>query len=372
MSRSAASSHSPISSRLPLLLATRPLVGLVLGSMLACQPPDPPPPAPAPIPVTTEVVAAGPFSPGLRLLGTAAPSGLVELRPPGSGPIRYPDRFASGLRTGEPVSRGELLFEIDDADTRLALVEQRLSAKQAETDLERSRRGVEEGFLPASDLDQKKILAELARERLAAAEREVARLRFEAPASGTLRVEEIVAPGTEVGTSNLLGAIATDGDPKVEAWASAADLELLRSGLAVECLDSRNDRVLGRGSITELAREVDSAGVARLVVTVSELIDMPRAGVGVALRVLLPERPSALTVPDRAVITNGGVTSVFVLEPSGDRFEARSRLVRLGQRGEGRIEILDGAQEGDLIALEGAEYLSDGVAARDVGSTEDG
>ena len=355
--------------RIPSLLVP---LGSALLLTVACRTPDPAPTEPTPIPVTSESVVSAPFLPSLRLLGTVQSAGSIDLRTPGRGPIRYASRFAQGLRTGESVKRGEFLFEIEDADARLRRVESQLSAKRAETELARSRRGVEEGFLPASDLDQKEIQAELAREQLAAAEQQVARLRIAAPAAGILRVDSALAPGIEVEPNALLGTIATAGSPRVEAWASAADLELLETGLGVECVDSVSDRVLGRGVVSELSREVDDTGVARLVIRVDEVIDMPRPGVGVSLRVLLPERPAALTVPDRAVITNGGVASVFVLEPSGNLFEARARLVRLGQRGSGRVEIVDGIQDGDRIALDGAEYLSDGIVARDVGSSEDG
>lgn len=347
-------------------------VGLALAAFLACQPAAPPPAAPAPVAVTSETVSSGPFRPFLRLLGTVQPAGLIELRSPGAGRLDYPSRFASGLRTGAEVRRGELLFEVDDPDVRLLLVEHRLAARQAETELERSRRGVEEGFLPSSELDQRQIQAELARERLAAAERAAGRLRLEAPADGILRVDEVREPGAEVSAGVRLAELATRGAPKVEAWASAADLEWLRPGLPVDCLDSRSEKLLARGILSELAGEVDAAGVARLVATLETPDGALRPGIGVLLRVGLAERAEALTVAERALVTQGGVTSVFVLEPRGDGHVARPRLVRIGQRSGERVEVLDGVREGDRIALDGVEYLAEGVAVRDVDAEKEG
>ncbi|MEM7586430.1 MAG: hypothetical protein AAF560_23780, partial [Acidobacteriota bacterium] len=202
-----------------------------------CWPESSQVPPPASVPVRSEELVAGPFRASLTLLGKVEPAARLELRSPAAGTIHYPARFRSGLRTGETVTRGEVLFEIENDASRLRLAEAELAARLAETELERARQGVAGGFLASAELKQREIDAELAAERLASARTQFSRLRFQAPASGLLSVDRVLAPGSEVTAGETLVAeLAGDGLPRVEGWAAAADRQRLRAGLDVECV----------------------------------------------------------------------------------------------------------------------------------------
>lgn len=336
----------------------------ILGT--ACQPPRQKEPPPARVPVTIHDVEATPFRPSVRLLGRVEPASRVELRPDASGTIAYPPRFAGGLRTGEPVRRGELIFRVDSPDVALRAVEAELQSEAAEAEVERSRQGVEGGFVSTATHKKNEIQARIARERLANARAAVERLELHSPVAGVLRVTEPLPPGSQVDPSIVVVELAADGDLRVEAWASAADLARLETGFLAELQAPTDGRVVGRGTVAELARSVDDGGVARAVIGLEEDLGMPRVGDGVEVEVLLPERLDVLTVPERALLVQGGVATVYLLETAGDGFRAASRLVLPGGRHEGRVEILDGLNVGDRVAVEGAELLADGLMAFDV------
>ncbi len=211
----------------------RPCLALLLPALafLGCWPQDYEAPEPAMMPVRSEVVQTGPFQADLVLLGRIEPASRLELRTPAAGRIAYPPRFAGGLRTGERVARGEVLFEIDNDEARLRLAEAGLAAGLAESELARTRQGVEGGVLPAAELKQREIDAELAAERLENARRRTARLRVRASADGTLQVERVLAAGSEIAQAETLVAeLLGDGMPRVEAWAAASDRDRLRTG----------------------------------------------------------------------------------------------------------------------------------------------
>ncbi len=337
--------------------------------LLACWPQEHRPPEPAKVPVRSEVIQAGPFSANLIMLGRVEPATRLEVRNPAAGIIDYPPRFAGGLRTGEWVDRGETLFEIDNDEVRLRRTEAELAARLADAELIRTRQGIDAGILPSAQLKQREIEAELAAERLDNARRRSARLRVTAPANGTLRVDRVYAPGSEIARAQTLVAeLLGEGLPRVEAWAAASDRDRLRIGLEAECLSPGTDKVVGRGSVAEVAREVDRAGTLRLVVKMTEISDsstseLPMPGVGVELRVLLDAKTQAVSVPQEALIVDGGVASVFVLEPSGTQYRARRRLVQPGSWSDDRVEILDGLKPGERVAVRGAEFLADGLPA---------
>ena len=321
-------------------------------------------PLSAAVPVRSEVLETASFQPRLMLLGRVEPASRLALRSPAAGRVRYPPRFADGLRTGERIRRGETLFEIDNDELNLRWTEARLTARLAETELERARQGVAGGFLAQAELKQREIDAELANERLANARQQVEKLRLVAPDDGVLRLEQsALPPGSELGAGEAVAELLGDGPLRVEAWALAADRELLRPGLPAECTRAGSETVLGRGVLREVASQVDGAGTLRLVASVGENLEMPLAGEGVELSVLLEPRPAAVTVPEEALIVDGGVATVFVLDPSGAGYRARRRLVVTGSWSDGRVEILDGVSAGERVAVAGAEFLEDGLPA---------
>ena len=179
--------------------------------LVGCGEPQRRTPQPAKVPVRSELLAAGPFQPVLRLWGKVEPAQRVPLSTPAEGEIRYASRFAAGLRTGEKVRAGEVLFEIESESLRLRLAEAELMLRREEAELDRTRRGVEGGFMSAADLQRVEINAELATRRLETARTDVEQLRQTAPRAGVLRVEKVVAPGTRVRGGEVVAEIAGAG-----------------------------------------------------------------------------------------------------------------------------------------------------------------
>ncbi len=70
--------------------------------------------------------------------------------------------------------------------------------------------------------------------------------------------------------------------------------------------------------------------------------------------VVLAER-QGLAAPQVAVIERPAGSTVYVVK--GDRVEARR--VRTGIRQDGWVELLDGVQAGETLAVDGAGFLTD-------------
>jgi len=69
-----------------------------------------------------------------------------------------------------------------------------------------------------------------------------------------------------------------------------------------------------------------------------------------------------LTIPRKAVVEQGQLTSVYVVDTSGI---ARMRLVTAGKLYGDRIEVLSGLKEGEQIVVDGVEALVDGSRVRE-------
>jgi membrane fusion protein, multidrug efflux system len=76
---------------------------------------------------------------------------------------------------------------------------------------------------------------------------------------------------------------------------------------------------------------------------------------------ILQERPEpAVLVPARAVVTEAGVSRVFVIKNG----HAEQRLVQTGQKESDLIEVKTGVAADEQVATSGLERLSDGVAVK--------
>jgi multidrug efflux system membrane fusion protein len=72
----------------------------------------------------------------------------------------------------------------------------------------------------------------------------------------------------------------------------------------------------------------------------------------------------AITIPQKAVVENGQLTSVYVVDQSGI---ARMRLVRTGKTYGDRVEVLSGLKEGEQIVVDGVAAVNDGSRVREAG-----
>jgi multidrug efflux pump subunit AcrA (membrane-fusion protein) len=70
----------------------------------------------------------------------------------------------------------------------------------------------------------------------------------------------------------------------------------------------------------------------------------------------------AMTIPRKAVVESGQLTSVFVVDQSGI---ARMRLVKIGKTYADRIEVLSGLKEGEQIVVDGVAAVNDGSRVRE-------
>ena len=72
----------------------------------------------------------------------------------------------------------------------------------------------------------------------------------------------------------------------------------------------------------------------------------------------------AITIPQKAVVERGQLTSVYVVDQSGT---ARMRLVKTGKTYGDQVEVLSGLREGEQIVVDGLAAVSDGSRVREAG-----
>jgi multidrug efflux pump subunit AcrA (membrane-fusion protein) len=192
----------------------------------------------------------------------------------------------------------------------------------------------------------------------AQAERRIADLalsdtRLTAPATAVV-VARRVEPGDMAGPGQPLLVLEDPRAYRLEAEVGESSMARLRQPVPV-VLDALGQTLEGR--VVEVVPAADPASR-----TVTVKIDLPphpalRSGLFGRARFPTGER-QALLVPAAALVERGQLTGLYVVDGQG---VARLRLVTVGARQAGRVEILSGLDAGERIVVEGADRVSDGV-----------
>jgi RND family efflux transporter MFP subunit len=178
-------------------------------------------------------------------------------------------------------------------------------------------------------------------------------LRLTAPFDGVI-TEKLIEPGNMATPAQPLLRVEDTRSFRVDLRVDESRANRLVPGMRVEvALDDEPARPRVAGTITEVSRAVDAGERASLVkVALAGVPGTLRSGAFARVWIPAPAR-RALTVPADAVVTQGQLTSVFVVE--GGR--ARLRLVRVRGR-----EVLAGLSEGDVVIVAPPSGVADGRA----------
>ncbi len=270
---------------------------------------------------------------------------------------------------GDRVKAGQVLAVIDPEDLRLAQRKAEAEVKRLEALLHGQRLKVRrlEALVakkladPSSLDDAKASLGALeagldaARAGLAEAQRALLKTRIAAPFAGIVDRREVSA-GDFVDKGAPLFRIV---DPqRLQAWLPFPEAlrERLRPGLEV-LLETPASPYTVRASITALrpALGEQSRAVFALVAFADPGGFAP--GASVTGKVKLGVLEEAVVVPEIAVVSRPAGHVVYVIEEG----KAEERQVTLGPREGGMAVILQGLAGAEIIAADGAGFLTDGA-----------
>ncbi len=327
-----------------------------------------------PIAFGTAVVAERGIRPTLRATGSVVPrsDGEVVVVAPVAGRVATSGRAFP--RLGERLAANDLLGVLaprleaaDLASLELAVTSANLELRFAERERQRLEALRGEGAVPERRVQDAIHAAEGAQAALATAQRRLDQFRrvqqtagrgegavqLRAPLSGTV-TEVLVAPGAFVEAGAPLLRVSDLTQLWLEVRVPEVDLgrlgtprgaSFLVDGIegafevAADAMISRGSRIDPRTQTLPVVFAFDNASA--------------RLPIGTFARVALVngEERTALAVPESALIDDNGVFVVFV-QVEGEAFERR--VVRLGARDRGFVEIASGLSAGEHVVTRGA------------------
>jgi membrane fusion protein (multidrug efflux system) len=261
------------------------------------------------------------------------------------------------------VQPGDILFELDKDIERANLTEAEAKLREATLALERADTLRKNKTIADAQYEQVSSLVVIAQAEVDRATRRLADRVVRAPFGGIVGLKSVEI-GESVTTQTVLTTLDDLSEVEIEFSLSEVLFEQVRIGQAVIADAAAFPGRTFEGKVRTIDSRVDPASRSfrvRAAIPNRDMI-LP-AGMFVHLSLVLSER-TALTVPEEALLVQGGRSFVFVI---ADGKVAR-RAVELGQRDVGKVEILKGVAVGERVVTRGVQKLRDGAAVQEAGA----
>jgi RND family efflux transporter MFP subunit len=277
------------------------------------------------------------------------------------------------VRSGQVVSKGTLLFEIDAAPQQSALASLQSMRPSRESDVEFARQQVVRNrtLLTAGAISQREVEQFEAQLRSAEAQlkaldeqikqqgSQLAYYRVTAPIAGT--VGDIrVNVGDRVTKTTVLTTVDENDTLEVYINVPVPQAPQLKLGLPVRLVDDRG-QVLATNKITFISPNVDTA--TQSVLAKAQLVEgrgQYRSDQFVRARVVWTT-VQGLTIPVTAVSRINAQFFAFVAEKSAQGMQAKQKPVQLGEIIGNDYVLQSGLAPGEQLIVSGLQKIRDGA-----------
>ncbi len=312
-----------------------------------------------PIPVLVTRVTLQPLVDRIEALGTLRSNESVDLTVTVTKTIS-----AIHFEDGQRVEKGMLLAEMTSTEESALLREARAEVKEAQIQYDRLTPLIERGAVPTSTVDERKRNLSTAQARVQAIQSRLQDLLIEAPFDGVVGLRGI-SRGALVTPGALVATIDDDSIMKLDFSVPSTFLPVLKSGLKVRARARAFRDEVFEGEVSSVDTRVDPVTRA---VAIRALIPNPtrRLKPGLLMTVELMKDPrESPVVPEEAIISVGREHSVYVaISPDQGAPTALRRVVQIGAREPGRVEITEGVTPGELVIIHGTMMLSPGAPVK--------
>jgi membrane fusion protein (multidrug efflux system) len=305
--------------------------------------------------VTVEAITAttAPMPQTITAVGSLRSDESVTVRPEVAGRV-----VAIGFQEGRPVVKGATLVKLDPAVNEAESQQAKANLTLARAKYERAIDLQKQGFISGQARDEAENNLRLAEAATALSAARLAKTEIRAPFSGVIGLRS-VSVGDYVKEGQDMVNLESIDPLKVDFRVPEVYLKQVQVG---QTLQVSLDALPGRsyeGSVFAINPLVDAAGRAIVIRAQVRNADTAlRPGMFARVRLLTKEERDALVLPEQALVPQGEDQYVFRIL---DGKAARTK-VELGQRRDGRVEVLKGVAPGETIVTAGQLKLRDGVS----------
>ncbi|HEX2216510.1 MAG TPA: efflux RND transporter periplasmic adaptor subunit [Xanthobacteraceae bacterium] len=317
--------------------------------------------ASAGVPVETSSARTAKTSTDIQAVGSLRSDESVKIAPEIAGRVAE-----IAFKEGEEVKQGDVLVRLDEALAQAEVDDAKARMELAKANYDRATRLARSGSGTERAQDEATAAFETARVALELARVRLAKHTITAPFPGvmglrTVSVGAFINVGAELVNLEKIDAL------KVDFKVPEIYLAQISVGQHVEVtVDALPDRTFN-GKIYAIDPLVDINGRAlHIRARLPNPDRVLRPGLFARITIKGMKEEEVVVVPESAIVPRGGDTFIYRIE-NGKAVEAR---VRLGQRKNGNVEVVEGLAPDSMVVTAGHQRLRDGAAVEVVGPSE--
>ena len=287
-------------------------------------------------------------------------SAVGSLRSDETGVVRpeVAGRIAQiAFREGERVGKGDVLIRLDDSVQRADLERARANLDLSRTKHERAVDLRNKGFVSSQALDELENSLKVAQADAALMTARVDKMTLRAPFAGTIglrqaSVGDYVKEGQDIVNLESLDPL------KVDFRLPELALSQLKSGQTLQiALDALPDRTYD-GTVYAINPLIDANGRAIVIrAQVPNRDGRLRPGMFARVRLFTSGMRESIVVPEEALFPLGDDKYVYRVVDG----KAARQKIEIGQRREGRVEVVSGLSPEDVVVTAGVIKLREGA-----------
>jgi membrane fusion protein (multidrug efflux system) len=309
-------------------------------------------PAPAPISVRAAAVESRVLPRVLEVTGALTADESADVASERDGNVA-----SVRVERGTYVEKGAVLATLDDREAKAQLDQARANLAWARSEVERYAELRRKQVVAKAEDQRKGTDLDLAAASLTLAEKGFADCTIRAPFSGVV-TEKKVSAGAFVRRGQTICGLVKIDPLRAELAIPESAVSAIQIGqkgrLSVQSFPDRAFDATVRYIGPSLRSDSRTLLVEAVVPNPQHLL---KPGLFVIARLALPKSERTLLVPSAAVLTDSGVSRVFVLGSQ----RVAERIVALGDRYGDGIEVRSGLGAGDRVVVSPDRRLTDGL-----------
>lgn len=291
----------------------------------------------------------------ITAVGSLRSDESITLRPEVAGRIS-----AIGFQEGQRVTKGEMLVRLDPAINDAEVQQARANLTLAKTKYDRAVDLAKSNFISGQARDEAENNLKVAQAALTLAEAKQAKMDIRAPFSGIIGLRSVSIGDYVKEGADMVNLEAID-PLKVDFRVPEMYLAQVGPGQPLSIsLDAFPGRTF-EGRVFAVNPLLDAAGRAVVIRAQIRNADTSlRPGMFARVRLVTKDVQDAMVVPEQALVPQGDEQYVYkVVEGKAVRAK-----VQVGQRRDGKAEVVAGVAPDDLIVTAGQLKLRDGIPVR--------
>lgn len=319
-----------------------------MGGKTAARMSHPPPPAT----VASAEVMLESWEPYLAAVGSVVATQNVFIS------AEIPGQVQKILfESGQIVEAGDVILQLDDSVDKAVLDGLIAQGKLAKLQFDRNTKLVKDRSVSQSEYDRLRSVLDIAEATIDSKRALLDKKSIRAPFSGRLGIRDVnigqyLSPGVGILSLQALDPVYVD------FALPERHFDLVKTGQKVLVQVQAYPGKVFKGEITAIDPGIDpGTRTLRARATLDNPQQLLRHGMFTEVKTALPVRDNILTLPRTAITYNPYGESVFLITTENGSSKVRRRQVKSGEVRNGRVEIIEGLQAGDVVVSAGQVKL---------------